>query len=437
MVKTLDFYPPQTTRIVDDVNVEPGLDMDFGTSFLMTDIPLRYIFQYALNHLRGHPQTFKQGGPYQSSVFIVARSRTELQTRMDHEQRKSQPRLREPSGPRQEKPSSATTTTATEKKDIWRHLFPPQSTTMTGSTSLEDTSTTEADSFEPELWSRIQMRYAPTLDHVQSLFRGLHLGPEETNGVTLFGPDSAQSSTSTRRCFPSLVILVDCFSMDNNTGTAAFSTASSSSSTTTTVNEDRGQDSQNLPHALIAAASKTLSEIKDSLDWIKQTSGQNVDLAIFEDTTRAVPSATSARNYEYDGDGATTKFPSPRELWLQRTIGYWVDAIINVQRTKPNTITSTTSSRGEQKEKKSLELDDDVGDRDSFTMWIKTRESLQRLVDTSLANPSSSAIGGGAISEQLLTDDSGSLSPMSVGALATVEWSFNHEKNIFKFTVAT
>ena len=111
------------------------------------------------------------------------------------------------------------------------------------------------------------MRYAPTLDHVQALFRGLHLGPEETNGVTSFGP--VQPSLSIGRCLPSLVILIGCFSKDDSTTAATFSSANTS---TTTVADDREQGSQDPSRAMTAVASKTLSEIKDALDWITQTS---------------------------------------------------------------------------------------------------------------------------------------------------------------------
>lgn len=81
-------------------------------------------------------------------------------------------------------------------------------------------------SFRDDLWARIQIRYTPTIRHVQSLFRCLHLDPGSTQGKT-FGsggedtheyvvPSSSTTTTeevgeSVTPPMPTLVILLSCF----------------------------------------------------------------------------------------------------------------------------------------------------------------------------------------------------------------------------------
>ncbi|KAG9065337.1 hypothetical protein KI688_002662 [Linnemannia hyalina] len=99
-------------------------------------------------------------------------------------------------------------------------------------------------SFRGDLWARIQIRYAPTIRHVQSLFRCLHLDPGSTQGKT-FGngggggdgggdthesvvPSSSTATSgevgrSVTRPMPTLVILLGCFGHDRSLETRRFS----------------------------------------------------------------------------------------------------------------------------------------------------------------------------------------------------------------------
>ena len=114
------------------------------------------------------------------------------------------------------------------------------------------------------------MRYAPTTDHIQSLFQGLHLEPEDTNGVTSFGApadisamvvESGGRSRIHTRQLPSLVILAGCFSSDH-------SSLDPDDQTPSLIAESNEAYLENLN---TLTSSKAMSAVKDSLDWIANT----------------------------------------------------------------------------------------------------------------------------------------------------------------------
>lgn len=89
--------------------------------------------------------------------------------------------------------------------------------------------------FRADLWARIQIRYAPTIRHVQSLFRCLHLSPGSTQGKTFGGGVDAYESAVPSSCTigeedvggvvtpPTLVILLGCFGHDRSLEIRRFS----------------------------------------------------------------------------------------------------------------------------------------------------------------------------------------------------------------------
>ncbi|GJJ68317.1 hypothetical protein EMPS_00663 [Entomortierella parvispora] len=369
MVKILDFLPPQVLVSMAAMD-QRNLDIDIGNHFFMTGLPLRYVLQYALNHLRGMSI---DSSHIPGSVLLVTRSRAELQTLMHLEQERIK------------------TTTNLESR-VWRHLFSEDPHNPVIATDQES----PVNVFEPELWSRIHMRYAPTIDHVQSLFQGLHLEPEDTNGITSFGnstespvltEDSEEGPPSHTRQLPSLVILVGCFSPDYTFPNDQDSDAALE------------EDATYLENVNTLTSSKAMSVIKDSLDWIANTSGRNVGLAIFENT--ALPTLPTP------SESSTTLTPSPKDLWLERTIGFWVDAILTVERKRP--LSTATESNA-----------------DSFRLRIKTHEAIQKLLDA-----------GSSHSATTTDTTDRTLDPQSVlSGMASIEWDFDYDSSTFRSAVS-
>jgi hypothetical protein len=170
--------------------------------------------------------------------LIVVDSKTKLKSlmRQEHDQRRQQQQQQQQSLHRKQglsqEEGGVHSTSATDQPigtvDPWQHLFLPlggstHQDEFTSSTQTQQTPTATQqiasqsdqplpqddgattlgngfsaaglvvkEEFQPELWSRIQIRYAPTVHHVQSLFRCLHLHSETTSGVT-FGSDLGQA----------------------------------------------------------------------------------------------------------------------------------------------------------------------------------------------------------------------------------------------------
>ncbi|KAG0217100.1 hypothetical protein BGX33_011437 [Mortierella sp. NVP41] len=260
--------------------------------------------------------------------------------------------------------------------DPWRHLWPPprppppdeyycgdtpalSRTTSSSGAAAEATADPEqqqqddlsssSSCFRPDLWSRIQIRYAPTVRHLQSLFRCLHLSSKSTHGKT-FGPgpgtgtctgtgtgndgdnygdgggSATATATRTMRGLPSLVILLGCFGHDRSLEIRRFSMTDvvprfadlrtfdeadyvaeddmvrgplgSRRDDDDEVGEDEeedeeeeedldGEELEELEYAeYIQMVGNTMAEIKDSLAWLERISGRKPELLIVEDTTK-------------------------------------------------------------------------------------------------------------------------------------------------------
>ncbi|KAG0259228.1 hypothetical protein BG011_002783, partial [Mortierella polycephala] len=293
MVNVLKYFPTHAQIHVTDKEREL-LDIKDVSSVLMMDLPLRQVFQYALNHLRQDEQDEQYEHLEQNEklirrrqVLIVTDSRIKLLEQMwqgrqiyagndDRHSVKSQMA----NGEEEENDGGScadTTGTRIGTHDPWKHLYPSpanasrvqqdefisvtQTQTQTQTQDLQSQRQGQEDvdplhhqqlqhdltsdilpehdnhpleiemeQFEPELWSRIHMRYAPTVGHVQSLFRCLHLSTEATQGRT-FGYPSAEGLSSQdveessdgihsqpSLPLPTLVILVGCFQGESGVG---------------------------------------------------------------------------------------------------------------------------------------------------------------------------------------------------------------------------
>ncbi|KAF9991249.1 hypothetical protein BGZ75_000002 [Mortierella antarctica] len=300
----------------------------------------------------------------------------------------------------------------------------------------EDTKPEEA-SFQPELWARIQMRYAPTISHLQSLFRCLHVDAEATRGRT-FGEDiedSSSESEQSRTSVPSLILLIGCFESEDKTDLSSRPTLPIDRSASSTeafsslpVHHRQPMHAYSAPHGElwtlrrgngdqecvnhIKAISKAMSEIKDSLEWIHRRSGRKPELVLFEDTIPNTNNGTQLQTGTQVHEQLGPSMPSPQELWLQKVLGFWVDAMITIERDD-----SVNQERhhvevtidGSQMEASPREHWKSVVSKDAYRLWIRTHKSIMAMVsssdnstvapwmdegDTGLATASSGAVLG-------------------------------------------
>ncbi|KAF9432793.1 hypothetical protein BGZ76_010308 [Entomortierella beljakovae] len=322
------------------------------------------------------------------------------------------------------------------------------------------------DVFQPELWSRIQFRYAPSVHHIKSLFRCLHLDSETTQGRT-FGHDRGGHSVEERdlQSMPTLVLLIGCFhGLDSYTSSGQSSSSicvlpshfnSQKSSAETSVlssganvglrpYETHPQPSQisfQSYHSMAQTSSQSvvprmegldrervqyikdvsgaISEIKDSLQWIERVSGQNVELLIFENTKD--PKSLKNRNTYGLQD---SRLPSPQELWLQKVVGFWTDAVLMVQHginIKSTSWPDQSSSQGMSGGGKVLsgkENNNAQPSKDSFCMWVKTQQSINTMVH-----------GGSIYADEKKAS--------SVGAVVGLHWYYDLTKSSFVFHVVS
>ncbi|KAF9994643.1 hypothetical protein BGZ65_009724 [Modicella reniformis] len=209
MVNVIDFFPTLAQSHAERELPHFAISHN-ASSALVMDLPLRYVFQYALNHLRKDEQQ-------QRTVLIVVDSKAKLRSLMCQEQ---QGQLQQEQTHRVQDSKPQGVHSFPVVVGPWQHLFPLQgetnpqdeftSATQTLTQTQEHTrcniplavqvSAPESDlsvetvgkeEFQAEQWSRIQIRYAPTVHHVQSLFRCLHLDSETTFGKT-FGHEHRQ-----------------------------------------------------------------------------------------------------------------------------------------------------------------------------------------------------------------------------------------------------
>ncbi|KAF9139409.1 hypothetical protein BG015_002045 [Linnemannia schmuckeri] len=210
-----------------------------------------YIFEYAINHLqRSDSNIDSNSNGNTRAVLIVTDSRVTLQESLRRERQVCKDLY-----------SFSTSFGSSHHfqdgdrsgMNPWDHLWPPprppppdeystetppSSPTITPSIPLvehQQRSKESTSSFRPDLWARIQIRYAPTIRHIMSLFRCLHLNPGSTQGKTFGGGDipefvvpSSPIATTTAEggrsvTQPTLVILLGCFGHDHSLETRRFS----------------------------------------------------------------------------------------------------------------------------------------------------------------------------------------------------------------------
>ncbi|KAI1318710.1 hypothetical protein EDD11_006003 [Mortierella claussenii] len=676
MINVVDFFPAHARR---HVTKEQRDQLELSESFssaLVMDMPLRYVFQYALNHLQEQEEEEHQQGeePHHQqqrlftprSVLIVTPSRDHIREWMLHERNLYHPEgtvdeVIEGSGTQG---SSAVLREQTGRaKSPWQHLFPSESlqslrkldefmsSTQTqtqtqtqsqrhrqeqdqeqasqmqvdlssqqilspkpqqsavderedgsqtmsisggslqasmplGGSDVDDSAlaltSRECDGngqdirtghpshihsddkdapeqFRIDLWSRIQLRYAPTLLHVQSLFRCLHLDPEATPGNTFGsyryqtqnsrgdGSDRGFSHTGWREeeqpedvevsqedqsrhgialSLPTLIILMNCFhgEQEDSSGDGSCQHPSSlcvlpshQADTPSVVKNVGGSmrmmsqlssrhqqfssqyqqyqsqhmafQSYPLPSALsmtntprardeetadrvqyIKATSQTLSEVKDSLEWIKRISGQNPKLLLCEHTKSSLtpPILDSCVSPLSPRSRLTL---SSRELWLKEIIGFWTDAIVTVQRRSP-TITQDAQhpaqtlpppssspllpfSQGmpDEGEVTSVRTKSQMssgllekGKEDSMRLWIETSQRRRAVFSTTtktapdLRSGNTAAVGardrkgeGEGEGKEAEVEQSAA----SVGAVVGLRWDYNMTEAQFLFQVLT
>ncbi|KAF9133958.1 hypothetical protein BGX30_012093 [Mortierella sp. GBA39] len=255
MINITDFFP---AHMQNPFTAQEGMQIDsyaVGSSALLFNLPLRYVLEYATNYLQRIDNTRDNSNTTQA-VLIVTDSRTTLQEAIRQERQVCKELY-----PSLSSPASSSSSEEKTGMDPWTHLWPlprpppleeystetrPSSPTVTPSISSSEHQQESKElktSFRGDLWARIQIRYAPTIRHVQSLFRCLHLDPASTQDKT-FGsggggggvgdthesvvPSSSTTTSreiggSVTRPMPTLVILLGCFGHDRSLEIRRFS----------------------------------------------------------------------------------------------------------------------------------------------------------------------------------------------------------------------
>ncbi|KAF9209321.1 hypothetical protein BGZ49_005203 [Haplosporangium sp. Z 27] len=505
MINVVNFFPSSAKRHFSDQE-QAFLGFKNLSSALVMDLPLRYIFQYALNHVQEeNTEKVSVLGPYsrnqRRTALIVTESKTRLQEWMRQEQRlyetpesdEMKQQIREKLG-NDTTENAHQTTAKVNSINPWQHLSPPTggsdvqdefiSTTQTQTQSQAQLSQMqvdqehqqqsssresiarvvdadvgtfnnkdmEVDTFQSELWSRIQIRYAPTIHHLHSLFRCLHLGSESTQGRT-FGYDGGAYSPTIddngdmqddSHLVPTLILLIGCFQgQENNDRTAqskpslcvlpshisgsrslsesrlpdsATAFVTSSMQQSQLASQQQQSQSPFLSHQLAMQASsyqtslrpddldrervqyiktvgEAMSEIKDSLEWLERASGQNVGLLVFENSVDPnILIDSSLQNPQ------TPKLPSPRELWLQKVLGQYSQEMLGEGETSMIDVSRIQSSK------------------DALKLWLKTHHSTYSML-----------FGG--------TFDFNETSAASAGAVVGLRWNFDISELCFNFNV--
>ncbi|KAF9102930.1 hypothetical protein BGX27_010805 [Mortierella sp. AM989] len=508
MVNVVNFFPANAKGQLTHQE-HALLNIENVSNALVMDLPLRYIFQYALNHLQEGEKQEDATSPIlgsnskqqQRTVLIVTESRRSLQEWMRQEQKlyeTSEPSQGQQIGEQEKTPTATAQDEGAGANLInpWLHLFPPIngsniqdefiSATQTQSqaqlsqmqlsqgsqqmplaTSVPATNTDvpcmpskakemEIETFQAALWSRIQIRYAPTVQHVRSLFRCLHLDSETTQGRTFGHGREGYSPTvhddgvpeDILHSMPTLVMLIGCF-QGHGSGPAAQTSsslcvlpshlansrptdesptlASTAIFTPQSTQQSQLQSQQQqlqipfqsyqpIPQIgaldrervqYIKSVSETISEIKDSLEWIERVSGQNVELTIFENTVN--PRTLTDPNHRSLRDSS---LPSPRELWLQKIVGFWVDAIVVVEHQDSNQPYSQ-EMLGESETSTEMGVQ---SSKDSLSLWLKTQQSIRGMLFGATSN----------LDEKNAASD---------GAIVGLRWEFDMGKLCFRFQI--
>ncbi|KAG0294568.1 hypothetical protein BGZ96_000916 [Linnemannia gamsii] len=454
-----------------------------------------------MNHLQGGTISSESNNSIEResrsrSVLIVTISRTTLQESMRRERQICKELY--PSAPSSSSSSSCSSSDKKSDMHPWAHLWPPphpptpdEYRTETPSSSPTITPPIPSKSKEPttlfraDLWARIQIRYAPTIRHVESLFRCLHLNPGSTQGKTFGGGGGdAHESVVPSSCViaeedvggvvtpPTLVILLSCFGQDRSSEIRRFSmmdivpafadrqtfdetkyvvnkdqkgeSVSCASQTGTgrrssgaggrvgTLDDEGGEgeelDSEELEELeyseYIRMVANTMAEIKDSLAWLERSSGQMPELLIVEETGQDY---TNPSQLLASSRSTTTQqqqemmMPTVRELWLQTVMGFWVDAFI---KTEPPLSSLIQQQQHQQRQEPR---------RESYRLWIRTQESLSAAFTTTATTMLQSTWVDKGRSFHASTDAAAA----SMGAVLGVQWHFDSTGDRVYFEVVS
>ncbi|KAF9133321.1 hypothetical protein BGW39_010025 [Mortierella sp. 14UC] len=477
----------------------------------------QYVFEYALNHLQKEnnnrnsnpvPTSSSNSNSRETTVLIVTDSRSTLREYTRQEQQICKELYYRPSSTRQDCQESTTAKRPPQRrgdlqeeeeaiKDPWAHLWPPprppppeeyvtetpassQATiSRSGSTDPHhqqgpeqegaegDMSGGEAakddlSSFRADLWARIQIRYAPTIRHVLSLFRCLHLSPGSTFGKT-FGPAAEEGyeavvpspgagagGSTNSPAPPTLVILLGCFGRDRSLEIRRFSMLdiipvfadlqefdekeymveqSVADGAEERIDEEReekeekeeldDEELEELEYAeYIRMVANTMAEVTDSLAWLERFS-RKPELLIVEDTGQHPTTPSQPFSSRITPNTQKEMMPTVRELWLQSVMGYWVDSSIKTER-------ASVIQQGSI--------------REAYKLWVRTQESLNAAFTTPLtATTQMSGMSEQAIEEVCsssgITITATAAVAASMGAVLGVQWHFDSAGDRVHFEV--
>ncbi|KAG0296928.1 hypothetical protein BGZ97_004387 [Linnemannia gamsii] len=475
-----------------------------GSSFLLLDLPLRYVLQYAMNHLQrsiisSDSDSNTERESYSRTVLIVTDSRTSLQEFMRKERQICN-----------ELYSSCANDDDKSNIHPWSHLWspphpPPPDEYSTETPTLSPITAPSIPSvdhpqeskpivFRPDLWARIQIRYAPTIRHVQSLFRCLHLIPEITQGKTFGGSGGrdAHESVVPSSCTiieedvervvtpPTLVILLGCFGHDRSLKTRrfpmlyivpTFSSLGTFDETECVV--DRDQEDKSLRGARRQAGNgrssgaggrvgrfEDVGEVSENYECGEdEEEGEELDAEELEELEHS----------EYIQMVANTMAEIKDSLsWLERSTGRQPELLVvedtGQDHTDPSQLYASSRSTTTQQQQETMmptvrelwlqtvlgfwvdafiktgpslsslnQQQQQEPRRESYRLWVRTQESLGAAFTTTATTASPSTWA-----EEGRSPNAGSGAPAaSNGAVLVVQWHFDREGKRVDFEVVS
>ncbi|KAF9168449.1 hypothetical protein DFQ26_007580 [Actinomortierella ambigua] len=130
----------------------------------------------------------------------------------------------------------------------------------------------ENDAFRPDLWARMVIHYCPTLQHLESFFKCIHLNqtiiPQRQGQQQRQAHDKEQQEMDNT---PLVIILAGFFAFDavsKDMSTVAPSTSMPHSATSSTAGGAGGVDRHRVYLKLV---SQVMSEVKDAMQWMEKS----------------------------------------------------------------------------------------------------------------------------------------------------------------------
>ncbi|KAG0069196.1 hypothetical protein BGZ89_003338 [Linnemannia elongata] len=499
MINITDFFPAHTQE---HLTSQERMQIDsyaVGSSALLLNLPLRYVLEYAMNHLQRSDNISYNNNT--RAVLIVTDHQVDLQEAIRRERQVCKDLY--------SSLSSSTPSSSIKEMtgmDPWAHLWPlprpsppdeystetpPSSPTTKPSISSSEHQQESKElktSFRDELWARIQIRYAPTIRHVQSLFRCLHLDPGSTQGKT-FGSggsscgdayESAVPSSSTTTTgevggsvtppMPTLVILLGCFGHDRSLDIRRFSMLDivPTFAGLQTVGEkdysvERGrEENESGSRARQGGAGGRIGRPEGDIEsFARDNNDDGREEEEEEEENDLNAEELEGLEYtEYIRMVANTMAEIKDSLnWLERTSGCEPELLVveDIGQDHPDpsqpqeiimiptvrelwlktvlgfwvdTFIKTESSLSPQLQQQQQQQHDPR--RESYRLWIQTHESLSATFTTTAiaVSQSTSAEKGG-----LLSGAAATATAASMGAVLGVQWYFDSTGDRFQFQV--